>query len=836
MELDADTQALAKGGFHCLLCDINVPNQASLEDHLKGRKHQKLRSVRDTRKTQEQHSVFVSGFQRGTTELQLIDHFQRFGPVASVIMDKDQGVYAIVQFNNTESLQVALAEPQHCMAGQRLRVKPRETKEFKYIPKKKQDPSKQQLISLEELTPVLCQADTVGEQMQRLVELFELSESERRLRELLVSLLQEIFSEFFPECKVLPFGSSVNSFDIHSCDLDLFLDLENTKTFQAKAKSTAAQAGEGLSEDAQSEDSILSDIDLESATSTEVLELVATVLQKCVPGVHKVQAVPSARRPVVKFIHKESGLQGDISINNRLAVRNTRFLQLCCSLDERLRPLVYAVRYWAKQKQLAGNPCGGGPLLNNYALTLLVIFFLQNRQPPVLPSVNHLKSLAGEEDRCIIDDWDCTFPCDSSTLPASENTEHLCTLLSEFYNFYGQFDFAGAVISPRHGRALPITDFLNLEGDRNPRLGPLNILDPFELCHNVAGNLNERTEQRLRRQCQEAAKYCRSLQYQRKSTKGKVWGLVRLFHQQGGSAASHGQSGEAGADRMIIGIPFKLSALSGDTRKQLQGSGDFRQLWFSEVCGAMLCVLENVLQISCSPVKRVSEEGTKTNASGEQISHSSETSFNEIAEQESANLDVPCVKDPLKGGTENETKSQELKGKPCFQEANNNEDVHSKDSPIASLQDEPQSGVKRPRLSEETPQPSSSKKQRLDPTHPQAAVGWQCTLWHKVWAGRRKVRRDLLKGQKEDSRPDGGSIELESKVTEAIAQQEKEAKVSGAVLEFTLHAEVVGGTEDTRTLAKFTPLVDGSNLFQDFFHFLESFLPRMTGKFLEKSG
>ncbi|MGH0154792.1 UNVERIFIED_CONTAM: hypothetical protein FKN15_033532 [Acipenser sinensis] len=440
-----------------------------------------------------------------------------------------------------------------------------------------------------------------------------------------------------------------------------------------------------------------------------------------------------------------------------------------------------------------------------FYLSKLLAECQQNRQPPVLPSVNHLKSLAG-------------------------------TLLSEFYNFYGQFDFAGAVISPRHGRALPITDFLNLEGDRNPRLGPLNILDPFELCHNVAGNLNERTEQRLRRQCQEAAKYCRSLQYQRKSTKGKVWGLVRLFHQQGGSAASHGQSGEAGADRMIIGIPFKLSALSGDTRKQLQGSGDFRQLWFSEVCGAMLCVLENVLQISCSPVKRVSEEGTKPNASGEQSSHSSETSFNEIAEQESANVDVPCVKDPLKGGTENETKSQELKGKPCFQEANNNEDVHSKDSPIASLQDEPQSGVKRPRLSEETPQPSSSKKQRLDPAHPQAAVGWQCTLWHKVWAGRRKVRRDLLKGQKEDSRPDGGSIELESKVTEAIAQQEKEAKVSGAVLEFTLHAEVVGGTEDTRTLAKFTPLVDGSNLFQDFFHFLESFLPRMTGKFLEKSG
>uniref|UniRef100_A0A8C9R7V2 polynucleotide adenylyltransferase n=1 Tax=Scleropages formosus TaxID=113540 RepID=A0A8C9R7V2_SCLFO len=778
MELDNDVQQTPKGGFHCRLCDINVPNKASLDDHLKGRKHQKLYSVRETRRLQEKRSVFVSGFQPETSQLQLTDYFEQFGPVSEVIMDKEKGVYAIVEFGEVAGLQAALSHSQHTLGGQKLRVKPREKKEFRYIPKKKQDTKN--LLTVEQLSQDLCQAASVNEQMHRLVERFQLSESERKVRELLVELLQEVFTEFFPECRIVAFGSSVNTFDIHSCDLDLFLDLENTKIFQAKARSSSEQ---GLLEDTCSEDSILSDIDLSTASPSEVLELVAMVLRKCVPGAHKVQVLSSARLPVVKFSHRELGLQGDVSINNRLAVRNTRFLQLCSGLDGRLRPLMYTIRYWAKQKQLAGNPFGGGPLLNNYALTLLVIFFLQNREPPILPSVNQLKEMACEEEQCVIEGWDCTFPSQPIAVPQSKNTEDLCALLAAFFTFCEQFDFAGSVVSLREGRALPVTAFLSKDEEANeapvgehlemeemrakpraPKLGPLNVLDPFELSHNVAGNLNERTQRSFRHECEEAAKYCRSLQYQRKSAKGKVWGLVRLFIPRDGDAPS--STGDA-ARQLVVSIPFKVTVLSETLRRRLHSAGDlFRQLWFTEVCKAILAVFQRVL--GCTVVHGKTAE-------------------------------VP------KGGYEG---------------------VDCSDTKTIGK------GVKRT-LSEEEALPicPADKKPKLHSAAESGVVQWWCEVQHRVWAGRRKARRDLLKSLPETSRPEVGSVELEAEVTQRILLDHPAAE---KLLQFAVEAKVLGGTEDTRAELRFTPCDEHASIFQDFFHFLELFLPKITEKLLEK--
>lgn len=71
------------------------------------------------------------------------------------------------------------------------------------------------------------------------------------------------------------------------------------------------------------------------------------------------------------------------------------FLYMMGSLDPRVRPLVFAIRRWAKDVGLTNS--SPGRWITNFSLTLLVLFFLQRplHSSPILPSLNTLVKSAG---------------------------------------------------------------------------------------------------------------------------------------------------------------------------------------------------------------------------------------------------------------------------------------------------------------------------------------------------------------------------------------------------------------------------------------------------------
>ncbi|XP_059566403.1 speckle targeted PIP5K1A-regulated poly(A) polymerase isoform X2 [Myotis daubentonii] len=829
----SDVESLPRGAFRCRLCHVTTANRPSLDAHLGGRKHRHLVELRAARKAQGLRSVFVSGFPRDVDSTQLSEYFQAFGPVASVVMDKDKGVFAIVEMGDVGSREAVLSQPQHSLGGQRLRVRPREQKEFQKPASKS---PKGAAPDSHQLATALAEAPDVGAQMAKLVGLRELSQAERQLRSLVVALIQEVFTEFFPGCVVHPFGSSINSFDVHDCDLDLFLDLGDLEEpppvpkapespsldsalaspldpqalactpasssdsqppaspqdsealdFEIPSSSVAPQTPDSalasetlaspqslppaspLQED-RGEGELGKALELAEAPKGEkteqgaMLELVGSILRGCVPGVYRVQTVPSARRPVVKFCHRPSGLHGDVSLSNRLALHNSRFLSLCSELDERVRPLVYTLRCWAQGRGLTGS----GPLLNNYALTLLVIYFLQTRDPPVLPTVSQLTQKAG-------------------------------SLLAQFFSCVSCWDLRGSLLSLREGQALPVAGGLPSNRWEGLRLGPMNLQDPFDLSHNVAANVTSRVAGRLQNCCRAAASYCRSLQYQHRSSRGRDWGLLPLLQPSSPSALLSATP-----------IPFPPAP-------------------FTQLTAALAQVLREALGCQLEQgTKRLRPEGGGTGdppreGSRKRLKIDRQKNSPEDGEQEPQG----CAGAPSGEGLEEMVTE--------VGEATQDWALQSPGQPAAPplptakllAPGEEQPGHAGPQAAEEGAQVETKKGASLSP------VSWRCALWHRVWQGRRRARRCLQQQATAGTAGGAGTgvawLATEARVTQELralgsAEQRPEAE---PLLTF-----VVSASQADQALTV-TPLQDSQGLFPDLHHFLQVFLPQALRSLLK---
>ncbi|VUZ99034.1 nucleotidyltransferase, putative [Plasmodium vivax] len=149
--------------------------------------------------------------------------------------------------------------------------------------------------------------------------------------------------------------------------------------------------------------------------------------------------------PIAK-IYREQNNICDISINNTVAIVNTKLVSSLCNTDERVTIINRVIKYWAKQKNINNRSQG---TFSSYALFLLTYYFLQNLETPLLPpykSIERENASSFEinsEYFFLQDDVEMPFYTDAGDIKSKldtprKNEDDVSKLLYGFFEFYSR--------------------------------------------------------------------------------------------------------------------------------------------------------------------------------------------------------------------------------------------------------------------------------------------------------------------------------------------------------------------------------------------------------------
>ncbi|XP_041126782.1 terminal uridylyltransferase 4-like [Polyodon spathula] len=286
-------------------------------------------------------------------------------------------------------------------------------------------------------------------------ELYPPPVEQQKREQILASLERFIRKEYNDKARLCLFGSSKNGFGFRDSDLDICMTLEGHET-------------------------------AEKLNCKEIIEGLAKILKKHT-GLRNILPITTAKVPIVKFEHRQSGLEGDISLYNTLAQHNTRMLATYAAIDPRVQYLGYTMKVFAKRCDIGDASRGS---LSSYAYILMVLYFLQQRKPPVIPVLQEIfdgKSIPQK----MVDGWNAFFFHDTDKLrkrfpELGRNSESVGELWLGLLRFYTEeFDFKEHVISIRQKKLL--TTF-----EKQWTSKCIAIEDPFDLNHNLGAGVSRK--------------------------------------------------------------------------------------------------------------------------------------------------------------------------------------------------------------------------------------------------------------------------------------------------------------------------------------------------------
>ncbi|KAF9945465.1 hypothetical protein BGZ72_001313 [Mortierella alpina] len=200
------------------------------------------------------------------------------------------------------------------------------------------------------------------------------------------------------------------------------------------------------------------------------------------PQYEVIVTIARARVPIVTFRYRD--ILCDISINQKLSIHNSKLVKTYEAIDPRVKTIWFSLKHLAKKNGILSAKEG---FLSSYALSMMLITYLQTRSPPVLPLLQQQvqSKMTGE----FVDGVNCSF--DTHWHPymevAQQNKSSSGDLLVGFLRYFGhEFDYSTMEVNPRLGqlRRKPARAKWARGGSGRVEFW---VMDPFLVKRNVAG-------------------------------------------------------------------------------------------------------------------------------------------------------------------------------------------------------------------------------------------------------------------------------------------------------------------------------------------------------------
>jgi DNA polymerase sigma len=403
----------------------------------------------------------------------------------------------------------------------------------------------------------------------KFVDYLKLTNSNIDERKGLCTELNSLFEKFFPRSCLSIFGSTANELGCKGSDMDVTLlfddylkSLNHNKKPVSQGSTTTIAKQNGSDSSVSDSSSKIDDLDLdddvdedmttqaadEEAMSAheqnayytegmfdekirtfalldveEQVNVIVRILQRYAHDIQDVRKITSARCPIIKFRFDKANMVCDLTLNNFLVIENTNLIKVYLGLNSHLERLIFVIRFWFKQKTLHGSL-----KFNSYTIIWLIVFYMQSIG--LLPAVNVLADMARKKNKTkYLFGWDCTYEADVgfvrnelSPTTSTTTTPGFADLLRGFFDFYSTFLFnERTVLSTRTGK-------LDEIGERElSRVNCINMQDPFDLSHNLSGNISKRTLDMFKAECSQTSVLLGHCVGHKSAS--KCWGLSMLF-------------------------------------------------------------------------------------------------------------------------------------------------------------------------------------------------------------------------------------------------------------------------------------------------------------------